>query len=121
VTAADGPPFARDFPEDPDLALLVRAFEDGNFAHVRQEAPKLAARATDTKVKDAAALLVARTEADPLAKVLLALTLALLVGLTVFWLAHDSPASGDAPKPPPPAIERITDTPHPAPPKPAGS
>ncbi len=134
MTAAIAPSFARDFPDDPDLALLVRAFQEGDFAHVRAEAPKLAARSTDAKVKDAAALLVARTEADPLAKGLLALTLALLVGLTAFWLANSGPHSGeDAAKPPPPVIERITDTPavpnappaQPAPatpsPQPAGS
>jgi len=122
VTTAPAPvpTFARDFPDDPDLAVLVRAFQDGDFAHVRAEAPKLAARATDAKVKEAAALLVARTEADPLAKGLLVLTLALLVGLTAFWLAHDGPGDGGAaPTPTPtPTIERITDTPPTTPPAP---
>ncbi len=122
MTAPDAPPFARDFPEDADLALLVRAFQDGDYAHVRAEAPKLAARTTDAKVKDATVVLVSRTEADPLAKGLLILTLALLVGLTAFWLGHDAPTPGAAPpKPAPPVIERITDTPFTPAPKPSGS
>lgn len=110
MTAFEPPPFARDFPEDADLAVLVRAFVAGDYAHVRTEAPKLAARAEDAKVKEAAALLVKRTEADPLAKGLLGLTLALLVGLTVYWIANDGPH--DAPAPPtPPKVEHITDGP----------
>ncbi len=111
MTAASGPPFARDFPSDPELTALVRAFEAGDFAHVRREAPKLAARKDDAAIKDATALLVARTEADPLARGLLALTLVLLLGLTAFWLAHDSPKP-TAPAPPPqPTVERVDEGP----------
>jgi hypothetical protein len=110
VTAFEPPPFAREFPKDPDLDVLLRAFVAGDYAHVRAEAPKLAARAEDAKVKDAAALLVKHTEADPLAKGLLALTLLLLLGLTAYWIAHDGPH--DPPPPPtPPKVERITDGP----------
>ena len=85
------PAFARAFPPDPELAALVDAFVAGNYARVRADAPKLASRAEDPRVRDAARELVARTGADPLAKALLALTAALLVILSAWWIAHSGP------------------------------
>jgi hypothetical protein len=88
---APTPPFAREFPADPELAALVDAFVAGNYARVRSDAPKLAARTEDPRVRDAARELVARTGADPLAKALLALTAALLIILSAWWIAHNGP------------------------------
>lgn len=82
------PAFARSFPADTELQALVVAFAAGNYRHVRQAAPKLARRTTDDAVARAARELVARTEADPLAKVLLLLTLGLLIALAGFWTFH---------------------------------
>ena len=80
----DRPAFLLGFPSDPELEGLMRAFELGNYALVREGAPKLAERTTDTKVRAAAEELARRIEPDPLMKVLLGLSIALLVVLT-FW------------------------------------
>lgn len=73
------------FPADAELELLIAAFEAGNFAHVRSEAPKLAARTGDDAVRRAALELRSRTEPDPLLLLLLLLCLALFVFL-VIWV-----------------------------------
>jgi hypothetical protein len=82
------PSFARAFPASPPLDVLVEAFARGDYAHVRAEAPKLAATSEDDAVRAAAKTLVERTEADPLAVRLLLLTGGLLVLLTGWWIAH---------------------------------
>jgi hypothetical protein len=76
---------------------------------VRDEAPKLAARATDERVRAAANDLRARLEPDPLSKALLALTLVLLAGLSAWWCTHDGRAES-APIKPAPTIERVPDS-----------
>jgi hypothetical protein len=78
------PLFLLGFPEDPELARLVHAFEAGNYAFVREHAPKLAERASSPRVRDAARELARRIEPDPLIKLLLALSVALFVVLA-FW------------------------------------
>jgi hypothetical protein len=103
------PAFARDFPDDPALAKLVEAFTRGDYRHVREEAPKLAKTSEDEKVRAAAKELRARIEPDPLAKILLVLTLALLAALSLWWMAHDGPPQG-APNRPAPTIERVPDS-----------
>lgn len=85
------PSFARDFPRTPELDALVTAFVRGDYRHVRDEAPKLAERAEDARVRDAARLLRTRTEADPLAKAVLLGTGLLLALLAVWWALHDGP------------------------------
>jgi hypothetical protein len=85
------PAFAEAFPRSPELDALVQAFARGDYAHVRREAPALAAKSEDAAVRDAATTLVRRTEADPLAKALFVLTALLLVGLSVYWVLHDGP------------------------------
>lgn len=82
------PAFAREFPRDPKLDALVRAFEDGDFARVRREAPALAASSEDPDVKRAAELLRQRIEPDPLARGMLAVTALLLVALSAWWMTH---------------------------------
>jgi hypothetical protein len=83
------PAFAREFPRDPELDALVAAFEQGNFARVRRGAKAIAASSAEEGVKRAAKLLAARTTADPLAAVLLALTAVLLLALSAFWITHN--------------------------------
>jgi hypothetical protein len=78
------PLFVLGFPEDPELDRLVHAFEAGNYAFVREQAPKLAERTSSPRVRDAARELARRIEPDPLIKVLLALSVALFVVLA-FW------------------------------------
>jgi hypothetical protein len=81
----DRPAFLLEFPEDPELEGLIEAFEAGNFARVRREAPKLAASTPDEAVRTAALELRRRTDPDRLLVALLALCIALFVFL-VTWV-----------------------------------
>jgi len=103
------PAFARDFPNDPDLATLVAAFATGDYATVRSGAPELAAKTTDERVKRAAELLRSRIEPDPTARVFFGLTAALLVFLMTWWATHDGPQThGGPPQPQPkPTVEFV--------------
>ena len=80
--------FAQNFPEDPELARLVAAFEAGDYRTVREEAPKLADRTQDPDVRRAALELRQRIDPDPLQLYLLGLTFALLVFLTSWFYLH---------------------------------
>jgi hypothetical protein len=73
------PAFLLDFPDDPELELLIVAFETGNFARVRRDAPELARRTQDESVRRAALELRGRIDPDPLLVVLLLFTLSLFV------------------------------------------
>ena len=102
------PAFAKEFPNDAELARLVRAYADGDYAAVREGAPKLAAKAKDPEVKRAAELLRDRIEPDSSARLLFGLTAALLVFLFVFWVYHDGPKHhAPAPPPTPPVVEIV--------------
>jgi hypothetical protein len=81
----DRPAFLLEFPEDPQLELLILAFEAGNFAEVRAQAPRLAASTADDAVRRAALELRRRTDPDPLLLLLLGLCIALFVFL-VAWV-----------------------------------
>jgi hypothetical protein len=99
------PAFAQDFPAHEALDSLLDAFVRGDYARVRAEAPKLARSGEPQGVREAARIILQRTNADPLAVALLALTAALLAVLTGYWVAHGkAPAS---PPSQPPAIERV--------------
>ncbi|MES1173763.1 MAG: hypothetical protein ABUL62_05490 [Myxococcales bacterium] len=79
---ADGrerPRFLLEFPADPELQRLVRAFEAGNYQLVREGAPTLAERTEDPIVRAAARELRRRIDPDPLMKYLLWVALALFV------------------------------------------
>jgi hypothetical protein len=79
---ADGrerPRFLLEFPADPELQRLVRAFEAGNYQAVREGAPQLAERTEDPIVRAAARELRRRIDPDPLLKYLLWVSLALFV------------------------------------------
>lgn len=102
------PRFAKDFPRDPELDALVVAFANGDYATVRARAPQLAASAKEEEVKRAAETLRARIDPDPGARVLFAITAALLLFLTIWWVTHDGPPPGVSPTAkPPPTVERI--------------
>ncbi len=86
---ADGrerPRFLLEFPADPELQRLVRAFEAGNYHTVREDAPKLAERTEDPIVRAAARELRRRIDPDPLLKYLLWIALALFV--FVVWYTY---------------------------------
>ncbi|MBS2013024.1 MAG: hypothetical protein JST00_09065 [Deltaproteobacteria bacterium] len=100
------PAFARDFPRDPELDALVDAFSKGDYATVRERAPKLASASEDAKVKEAALLLRARIEPDPTARIFFGLTAALLVFLSIYWMTHDG-KTHENPKEPPPKVEIV--------------
>lgn len=104
------PAFAREFPRDETLDLLVETYSRGDYLAVREGVTKLLAReelADD--VKQAAIMLRERTEPDRTSRVFFYLAAALLVILTTYWLTHNGP---DIHKPaaatPPPAPEVIT-------------
>ena len=99
------PAFAKDFPRVPELDALVEAFEQGNYARVREEAPRLAKVTEDDAVRRAAVTLRERLEPDPLSKVLFILTALLLAYLSAYWMMHDG-MRNVAPSPPR-VIEKI--------------
>ncbi len=94
VPPADDPgaparlPFARSYPDDPDLVRLVGAFERGDYRTVREEAPRLAGRTTRDDVRRAALDLRRRIEPDRMQVHLLLLTFALLAFLTGWFYLH---------------------------------
>jgi hypothetical protein len=77
----DRPTFLLDFPHDPELEALITAFEIGNYARVRELAPRLIERSDNPEVKAAAQELLDRIEPDPLVKFLLAIAVALFVAV----------------------------------------
>jgi len=78
------PPFARDFPDHPELRRLVTAFELGRHDVVREGAPRLAESTDDPEVARAARELRRRLDADPLAVKLLVGAFVLLALLTAW-------------------------------------
>jgi hypothetical protein len=81
---SERPRFLLEFPNDPELQRLVRAFEAGNYREVRAGATKLAASTEDLAVRGAARELRGRIEPDPLMKYLLWVA----IGLFVFVVWH---------------------------------
>ena len=87
-TRSDVPAFAARFPRHPDLDRLLQAFEAGNFAYVRREAPRLAKRTDDAKVRAAAQELRRRIDPEPTSMFLWALGVALLLFLYGYYVAR---------------------------------
>jgi hypothetical protein len=81
---SERPNFVLDFPKNPELDRLVRAFELGNYAFVREHATKLSASSNDDAVKRAAGELLRRIEPDPLVKILFAMSVALLAFMVFY-------------------------------------
>jgi hypothetical protein len=84
------PGFLLEFPDDPELQRLARAFEAGNYEAVRLGAPKLAETTTDARVRGAARELRRRIDPDPLMKYLLWVAIALFV--FVVWYTYQNHA-----------------------------
>lgn len=82
------PAFARDFPADPALAALVAAFEQGDYARVRREAPLLVQQTESVAVRKAARELRKRLDPDPVAVYLLAGAGLLLAFLALWYWTH---------------------------------
>lgn len=94
------PPFAKDYPDSPELRRLVDAFGRGDYKTVRDGTAALA-NSEDEAVRRAAKDLRARTEADPFAKIALLLTLLLLGWLTFYWEQHDGKRNLEPDRPSP--------------------
>ncbi|HTQ46375.1 MAG TPA: hypothetical protein VMI75_26645 [Polyangiaceae bacterium] len=98
------PSFAKSFPRVASLDAVVDAFTRGDYARVRVEGRRLARSEIEpAEVRRCAETLVARTDPDPLAVWLLAISGALLVALAAYWVAHGAPPPVRAPAPPPTA------------------
>jgi hypothetical protein len=82
------PLFLLRFPHDPELEPLIAAFEEGDFARVRREAPELARRSRDEAVRRAALELRRRIDPDPLLVVLLVFALSLFAFLAAWIYAQ---------------------------------
>ena len=80
------PRFLLEFPHDPALQQLVRAFEAGNYRAVREGAAELAESSADPIVRAAARELARRIDPDPLLKYLLFVALGLFV--FVVWYTY---------------------------------
>ncbi len=82
------PSFAAAFPANDELDALIDAFVRGDYAAVRDGAPRLAERSENAEVRAAALALRRRVDPDPLGKTLIFVAAALLVFLAWWYLAH---------------------------------
>jgi hypothetical protein len=82
------PAFALGWPRDEALDSLVVAFEAGDYARVRREAPALARTTDDDAVRRAARELRRRLDPDPVAVYMLMAAAALLVFLAGWYWLH---------------------------------
>jgi hypothetical protein len=82
------PRFLLEFPADPELERLITAFEAGDFAQVRRDAPELARRTSDEAVRRAALELRRRIDPDPLLLVMLGLSFALFAAIVGWIYSH---------------------------------
>jgi hypothetical protein len=78
------PAFLLEYPRDPELEVLIAAYERGDFARVRDEAPGLARRTPDEAIRSAALELRRRTQPDRLLVFFLLLSIGLLLFLVVW-------------------------------------
>jgi hypothetical protein len=82
------PAFARAFPREPALDTLVAAFDAGDYARVRREAPSLAKTTDRDDVRAAAQELARRLDPDPLAVYLLGGAAVLLAFLAAWYWSN---------------------------------
>ena len=92
--------FAKGYPDDPELAALVDAFEKGNYRAVRDGAAKIASSDKSDKVKAAARDLRSRTEPSRAMIALLVVAALLVAALSTWEVTHHSRSA------PAPTIER---------------
>jgi hypothetical protein len=78
------PNFVLDFPKDEALDRLVRAFELGNYAFVRENGKKVAESSADEAVRGAARELLRRIEPDPLVRILFLMSIALFLFMVFY-------------------------------------
>jgi len=88
ASGRERPGFLLAFPEDPELERLIAAFEAGNYALVRRDAPAVAERSEDPAVREAALELRRRIDPDPLVKYLLIASVVLLLVLVAYAYSH---------------------------------
>jgi hypothetical protein len=86
--ADERPLFARTYPRTPEVDALLAAFERGNYARIREEAPALASRSDDPEVKRAADDLFRRIQPDPVSTTLLGVAALLLVFFVYWYFGH---------------------------------
>jgi hypothetical protein len=82
------PRFLLNFPDHPQLNQLIAAYERGDYASVRRDAPELAQKSQDPEVREAAVELRRRIEPDPLARYMLLAAITLLVFLLYWTYSH---------------------------------
>ncbi len=82
------PSFARDYPQNEELTRLVQAFQRGDFAEVREHAPKLAKDSEEEEVRAAAIDLRRRLDPHAAAAILWGLGVALLVLLFGYYVGN---------------------------------
>lgn len=85
------PRFASEYPSDPELLDLARAYERGDFRGVRTEGAKLLQKSPSPEVAAAVNDLISRTAPDRLSIAILAMTALLLTALAAYWMLHDGP------------------------------
>ena len=88
------PAFARAFPKNAELDRLVEAFERGDYAAVREGAPRIAKSTDRDDVRRAARELRRRIDPDPLAVYLVVVAALLLVVLAGFYFTHAHAGAG---------------------------
>lgn len=93
------PAFARGWPDDPELERLLAAFDRGDYATVRRDAPTLAASAASPEVKAAARDLRARIDPDPVAAALVVIAVVLLALVGGHYLGQDHEPAPNATPP----------------------
>lgn len=86
--AAPRPAFAADYPRHEGLDQLLVAFEAGNYAFVREHAPRLAEADVAENVRNAAKDLRRRIDPEPTAAYLWALGVALVLLLYMFYVTQ---------------------------------
>jgi hypothetical protein len=95
-TEPERPLFTEGWPVSADLDRLLAAFERGNYAFVREEAPKVAARTKNAKVKAAALDLRRRIDPAPLSGILILVGIGILVVLAGHYLGKHNPGAPPA-------------------------
>ena len=82
------PGFAARYPADPELDALLEAFTEGDYGHVRKEAPALAKRTEDDAIRRAALDLRRRISPDPTSTYLVLIAVGLLLLLTYYYAVY---------------------------------
>lgn len=84
------PAFLDHLPDNPELRPLVEAFVEGNYARLRSLERELRNKTKDPELLAVARELVERTEPDPLAKKLLALSIVFFLFIVAWVYLHNA-------------------------------